>query len=97
MPYSLAIFDLDGTLADSFPWFLSVLDRVADEFHLKRVRAEDIPALRDVSSVAARDVGIDSRNDERDLCSSKRPIDSPSRYADTRREVCFLHGDTLNL
>jgi phosphoglycolate phosphatase len=48
--YPLAIFDFDGTLADSFPWFLSVLDRVADEFHLSRVRPEDIPALRDVSS-----------------------------------------------
>jgi len=22
MPYSLVIFDLDGTLVDSFPWFL---------------------------------------------------------------------------
>src|SRR3569833_1240962 len=30
MPYALAIFDLDGTLADSFPWFLRVINAIAD-------------------------------------------------------------------
>ena len=25
-PYPLAIFDLDGTLVDSFPWFLRVVN-----------------------------------------------------------------------
>ena len=48
--YPLAIFDFDGTLADSFPWFLGVLDKVADRFGLKRVPREDIPALRELSS-----------------------------------------------
>ena len=31
MTYRLAIFDFDGTLADSFPWFLGVVNRLADE------------------------------------------------------------------
>jgi phosphoglycolate phosphatase len=37
MPYTLAIFDLDGTLADSFPWFLSHVNGIADKFGFERV------------------------------------------------------------
>ena len=48
--YSLAIFDFDGTLADSFPWFLSTLDQTADRFDLNRVRPDEIEELRDLSS-----------------------------------------------
>jgi phosphoglycolate phosphatase len=48
--YALAIFDFDGTLADSFPWFCSVLDQTADKFGLNRVKPEDIPNLREQSS-----------------------------------------------
>lgn len=47
---SLAIFDLDGTLADSFPWFLRTINDVADRFHFRRVRDEDIEVLRHCSS-----------------------------------------------
>jgi phosphoglycolate phosphatase len=50
MPYSLAIFDLDGTLADSFPWFLRTINDVADRFHFRRVADEDIEQLRHCSS-----------------------------------------------
>ena len=50
MSYRLAIFDFDGTLADSFPWFCSVLDQTADKFGLNRVKPEDIPNLREQSS-----------------------------------------------
>lgn len=46
MPYALAIFDLDGTLADSFPWFLGVLNTVAREFKFREVAAGDIEPLR---------------------------------------------------
>lgn len=48
--FSLAIFDFDGTLADSFPWFCSVLDQTADKFDLRRVKPEEIESLRDRSS-----------------------------------------------
>ena len=48
--YALAIFDFDGTLADSFPWFCSVLDQTADKFGLNHVKPEDIPTLREQSS-----------------------------------------------
>ncbi|QIO33872.1 HAD-IA family hydrolase [Bradyrhizobium sp. 1(2017)] len=50
MPYSLAIFDLDGTLADSFPWFLRTINDVADRFNFRRVAPEDIEELRHASS-----------------------------------------------
>jgi phosphoglycolate phosphatase len=51
--YTLAIFDFDGTLADSFPWFCSVLDQTADKFGLSHVPPEDIPTLRELSSYDA--------------------------------------------
>ena len=50
MPYSLAIFDLDGTLADSFPWFLRTINDVADRFGFRRVADEDVEELRHASS-----------------------------------------------
>lgn len=50
MPYSLAIFDLDGTLADSFPWFLRTINDVADRFNFRRVADDEIEALRHASS-----------------------------------------------
>ncbi|BAC49969.1 blr4704 [Bradyrhizobium diazoefficiens USDA 110] len=50
MPYALAIFDLDGTLADSFPWFLRTINDVADRFGFRRVADEDIEGLRHASS-----------------------------------------------
>ncbi|BAI72184.1 phosphoglycolate phosphatase [Azospirillum sp. B510] len=44
--YRLAIFDFDGTLADSFPWFVGVLNDVADRHGFNRVRAEELELLR---------------------------------------------------
>lgn len=46
MRYSLVIFDLDGTLADSFPWFIGSLNDVADAFRLRRVGEDEIEPLR---------------------------------------------------
>ena len=42
MPYSLVIFDLDGTLADSFPWFLRNVNDVADRFGFRRIADGDV-------------------------------------------------------
>lgn len=50
MPHSLAIFDLDGTLADSFPWFLPNVNDVADRFGFRRIEDADIESLRHASS-----------------------------------------------
>jgi phosphoglycolate phosphatase len=37
MPYRLTIFDFDGTLADSFPFFLSVFNTIADQHGFRRI------------------------------------------------------------
>jgi phosphoglycolate phosphatase len=50
MPYSLVIFDLDGTLVDSFPWFLRSINGVADRFGFRRVADEDVEPLRHAST-----------------------------------------------
>ncbi len=50
MPYSLVIFDLDGTLANSFPWFRHHVNGVADRFSFRRIADEDIDGLRHAGS-----------------------------------------------
>lgn len=50
MKYKLVIFDFDGTLADTFPWFLNVINKVADEFNFNRVDPQDESYIRNLSS-----------------------------------------------
>jgi len=42
----MVIFDFDGTLADSFGWFLAVLDDVAKRYRFRRVRPEEVADFR---------------------------------------------------
>jgi phosphoglycolate phosphatase len=49
-PRSLIIFDLDGTLSDSFPWFLRVVNGVADRYAFRRIEPDEVEALRGKSS-----------------------------------------------
>lgn len=44
--YRLAIFDFDGTLADSGDWFLSIADELAERFRFRTVAPAEIAALR---------------------------------------------------
>ncbi len=46
MTYRLAIFDFDGTLADSFPWFVGVLNGVARRYGFRQVRPDELETLR---------------------------------------------------
>lgn len=46
MTYSLAIFDFDGTLADSFPFFLEAQHRLADKHGFARIKPEEVEDLR---------------------------------------------------
>ena len=46
MRYRLAIFDFDGTLADSFPFFISVFNRIADEHGFRRIEHAHVERLR---------------------------------------------------
>jgi phosphoglycolate phosphatase len=47
--YKLAIFDFDGTLANSFPFFLSVFNTIADRHRFKRIDLERVDSLRHYS------------------------------------------------
>ena len=46
MSYRLAIFDYDGTLVDSFPWFMRIFDEVADHFGFRRLDRDRLDSLR---------------------------------------------------
>ncbi len=46
MTYRLAIFDFDGTLADTVPWFAGVVNRMADRYGFRRVAEQDHETLR---------------------------------------------------
>ena len=48
--YRLAIFDLDGTLADSLPWFRRVVNSIADKHRFRRIEDADVEMLRGKSS-----------------------------------------------
>jgi phosphoglycolate phosphatase len=50
MKYHLVIFDFDGTLADSFPWFLGVFNTVADRYRFTRIEAHQEAVLRGYSA-----------------------------------------------
>jgi phosphoglycolate phosphatase len=46
MHYNLAIFDFDGTLADSFPLFASVFNQLAQRHGFRTVEPQEAEALR---------------------------------------------------
>ncbi len=50
MKFKLALFDFDGTLADSALWFLNELNQLAAEMKLRRIEEGDFEKLRGFSS-----------------------------------------------
>ena len=46
MKYRLAIFDFDGTLADSFPFFIRVFNQLAEQHGFKKVDLDLVPTYR---------------------------------------------------
>jgi phosphoglycolate phosphatase len=52
MRYRLAIFDFDGTLADSFSWFSRVVNDVADRYRFKRIEPHEFELLRTLDARA---------------------------------------------
>ncbi|WP_349367611.1 HAD hydrolase-like protein [Salinarimonas sp.] len=49
-PYRLAIFDFDGTLADTLPWFSTLLDDIAARFAIPAAAGLDVAAMRGLSA-----------------------------------------------
>ncbi len=50
MKYKLVIFDFDDTLADSFPWFLSLINTAAERYRFKRVDEHEGATMRRYSA-----------------------------------------------
>lgn len=50
MPHRLVIFDFDGTLADSFPWFIDAFDQAALRFRFQRPDRDRIHELRELDA-----------------------------------------------
>jgi len=44
--YKLVIFDFDGTLADTFPWFANVINKVAEKYHFKKIERQEHETIR---------------------------------------------------
>jgi phosphoglycolate phosphatase len=44
--YQLIMFDFDGTLADSLPWFMGAMNRAADRFGFRHIDAAEAELLR---------------------------------------------------
>lgn len=49
MGYRLAIFDSDGTLADTLPWLRSIFNELADEFGFRRVGDHEMEQFRQLN------------------------------------------------
>ena len=59
--YRLVIFDFDGTLADSFPWFSRVFNDIADRYRFRRIAPDEAQRLRGLTTrELMRDLGIPS-------------------------------------
>lgn len=52
LKYRLAIFDSDGTLADTLPWMRSVFNELADEHGFRRVEPREYEHFRDLHGTA---------------------------------------------
>ena len=50
MRYKLVMFDFDGTLADTLPWFFSAVNRMADKHGFNRIETADVETLRGYSA-----------------------------------------------
>jgi phosphoglycolate phosphatase len=46
LKYDIAAFDFDGTLADTMPWFNTILNTVAEKYNFRKIDASEREALR---------------------------------------------------
>ena len=50
MNYELLIFDFDGTLADTFPWLISIVNEIALKHNYEPVKKEQLEEFRKVGT-----------------------------------------------
>jgi len=71
--YHLAIFDSDGTLADTLPWMRSIFNELADEHGFRRVEPHEYDRFRDLHGTALlRELGLPLWKLPRVLSSMRR-------------------------
>lgn len=59
MRYRLVIYDFDGTLADSLPWFVSVVNELAERFGFRHLDESELERLRELGArEVIRELGI---------------------------------------
>ena len=59
LKYRLAIFDSDGTLADTLPWMRSIFNELAEEHGFRRLAPDDFQRMRDLHGGALlRELGF---------------------------------------
>jgi phosphoglycolate phosphatase len=59
LKYRLAIFDSDGTLADTLPWMRSIFNELAEEHGFRRVEPHEYEHFRDLPGRALlRELGL---------------------------------------
>lgn len=46
--YKLVIFDFDGTLADSFPFFVSTINHLAGKHAFRKIQLDEVESLREL-------------------------------------------------
>lgn len=46
MRYKLIIFDFDGTLADTFAWFVNIMDELAEKYKFTKINKDELEILR---------------------------------------------------
>ncbi|WP_246732859.1 HAD hydrolase-like protein [Methylobacterium sp. BTF04] len=83
LPFRLVVFDFDGTLADSFPWFASILNEVATRYRFQRIAEDDTEMLRGLDARAIiRHLGIPAW---------KLPFITRNMHALATRDIAAIH------
>jgi phosphoglycolate phosphatase len=84
MNYKLVLFDFDGTLADSFPFFLQAVNMLADVHGFRKIGRDELDAVR----------GHDARQV---LSHVGLPMWKVPRVAAHYRELMAQHADRIAL
>lgn len=59
MNYRLAIFDSDGTLADTLPWMRGIFNELAEEHSFRKVAPDELERFQDLHGTALlRELGL---------------------------------------
>src|SRR5690606_15285275 len=84
LKYHLAIFDFDGTLADTLPWMRSIFNELAEAHDFRRVEAHEFERFRDIHGTALlRELGL--------------PLWKLPRVMNDMRRRMAAHTETLSL